>query len=93
MHPRTLLADLQDEAVPGTERFVTELAWREFYADVLWHRPDSARQDLRPQLAGLPYDEPEDAVAAWTPGGPVRVRAPLHGHASRRVVQCLSKPR
>ncbi|USQ77947.1 cryptochrome/photolyase family protein [Ornithinimicrobium cryptoxanthini] len=68
VHPRTLLADLEDETAPGAARFVTELAWREFYADVLWHRPDSAWRDLRPQLAGLSYDEPEDAVAAWRSG-------------------------
>jgi hypothetical protein len=45
MHPRTLLADLgrlRAAGSPGAGRFVTELAWREFYADVLWHHPDSA---------------------------------------------------
>ena len=69
VHPRTLLADLADESGPGVERFVTELAWREFYADVLHHQPRSAWSDLRPQLAGLRYDDPEDAVEAWRRGG------------------------
>ena len=27
----------------SVRRYVDELAWREFYADVLWHRPETAR--------------------------------------------------
>jgi deoxyribodipyrimidine photo-lyase len=72
IHPRTVLADLagrpDDEAV---RRFTDELAWREFYADVLWHRPDSAREYLNPQLRGLGYDDgphAEELVRAWRHG-------------------------
>ena len=66
VHPRTLLADLGDRRDAGVERFVTELAWREFYADVLWHRPESAWSDLRP--LSIPYDDPGDALDAWRLG-------------------------
>src|SRR5205085_12081192 len=55
VHPRTLLADLADgrrKLGDGAERYATELAWREFYADVLWHQPRSAWHDLRPALSG-----------------------------------------
>lgn len=68
LHPRTLLADLAEESGPGPDTFTTELAWREFYADVLHQQPASAWRDLRPGLAGLRYDEPEDAVLAWQQG-------------------------
>ncbi|MCE0487194.1 cryptochrome/photolyase family protein [Ornithinimicrobium sediminis] len=74
VHPRTLLADLAGRREQGVHTFVTELAWREFYADVLWHHPRSAWADLRPALAGLAYDDPEDdetvaaAVQAWREG-------------------------
>jgi deoxyribodipyrimidine photo-lyase len=74
IHPRSLLADVAvhpDGRSPGARVFVTELAWREFYADVLWHRPESAWQDLRPQLGGLPYDSGPDTdrmVEAWASG-------------------------
>ena len=68
VHPRTLLADLDGERGKGVESFVDELAWREFYADVLFHNPHSAWQDLRPALHGMRYDEPQDAVAAWKAG-------------------------
>ena len=32
------------------DSYRSELAWREFYADVLWHRPESAREYLRPEF-------------------------------------------
>jgi len=76
LHPRTLLADLArseaDEADVG--RFVAELGWREFYADVLWHHPGSAWHDLHDDLRGLAYDDPDGSddvralVEAWRTG-------------------------
>ncbi len=68
VHPRTLLADLAERRGPGPERFRTELAWREFYADVLWHRPDSAWSDLRTTLRHLEYDDADEAQTAWREG-------------------------
>jgi deoxyribodipyrimidine photo-lyase len=69
VHPRTLLAALahrRDAATASSvDRFVTELAWREFYADVLWHDPGSAWRDWRPELRGLRYDDQPDLVEAW----------------------------
>ncbi|MFV0460897.1 MAG: cryptochrome/photolyase family protein [Actinomycetales bacterium] len=76
LHPRTLLADLAQVGAahtPAGRRFVAELCWREFYADVLYHRPDSAWQDLRP-IGGGPGDNShlpgcdEELVAAWRAG-------------------------
>jgi deoxyribodipyrimidine photo-lyase len=63
IHPRTMLADLArrssgSAARAGSSTYVTELAWREFYADVLWHQPDSAREYLRREFASMEYDEP-----------------------------------
>ncbi|MBR7741808.1 deoxyribodipyrimidine photo-lyase [Phycicoccus sp. BSK3Z-2] len=68
VHPRTLLADIADERGKGADTFRDELAWREFYADVLHQNPRSAWHDLRPALQGMRYDEPEDAVEAWKKG-------------------------
>ena len=47
IHPRTLLADLGDDR--GAQTFRKELAWREFYADVLWHEPRAVSEYLRPE--------------------------------------------
>jgi len=72
LHPRTLLADLKShperDSSGGIDRFVTELAWREFYADVLWHNPDSAWLDLRADLVGMRYDEDPEPFDAWRQG-------------------------
>ena len=68
IHPRTMLADLLAHDLWGSDdvdRYVTELCWREFYADVLWHRPDSAWADWSDSLRGMPYaDETDPDVAA-----------------------------
>ncbi len=48
-----------------------ELAWREFYADVLWHRPDSARAPLLEFGARLRWDtdgRSRERFAAWATG-------------------------
>ena len=77
IHPRTLLADLfappANGRPGGTDAFVNELCWREFNADVLWHRPDAAWADLRPDLAALTYDDVDrspgaERFAAWAEG-------------------------
>ena len=68
IHPRTLLADLAGTRSEAARRFVDELAWREFYADVLHTEPPSAWRDLRPELRSMPYDEPDGLVDAWKEG-------------------------
>jgi deoxyribodipyrimidine photo-lyase len=65
IHPRTMLADLG----PRDETFRKELAWREFYAAVLHHWPDSARRYFQPHLAAMQYASPGSrAFAAWQAG-------------------------
>jgi deoxyribodipyrimidine photo-lyase len=68
IHPRTMLADLGRRRSPGASAYRTELAWREFYADVLWRRPDTAREYLKPEFATMEYAEPGDRLAAWQEG-------------------------
>ena len=46
VHRRQLLAELGGNA--GHDALRTELCWREFYADVLWHRPDTVRRAFLP---------------------------------------------
>ncbi len=67
VHPRQLLAETAGRRSAGATTYETELAWRDFYADVLHHQPRSAWHDLNP-VKGLRYDEPEDAVGAWKQG-------------------------
>jgi hypothetical protein len=67
LHPRTLLADL----APDDDAFRRELAWREFYAAVLYHRPSTARTCFQPHMEAMRYDHgsaAESRFAAWAEG-------------------------
>lgn len=69
IHPRTLLAELAD--VPGHVVFRKEIAWREFYADVLWHNPHTQTEYYEPRFAKMRYDEGDLANArllSWQQG-------------------------
>jgi deoxyribodipyrimidine photo-lyase len=68
IHPRTMLADLGRLRGQGAATYRTELAWREFYAQVLWQWPRSARDYLRPEYAGMDYDHPGAQFDAWREG-------------------------
>ncbi|MGH3425051.1 MAG: cryptochrome/photolyase family protein, partial [Nocardioidaceae bacterium] len=68
IHPRTMLADLGRRHGDDAATYATELAWREFYADVLWRRPETAREYLKAEFAEMEYDEPGDGFAAWRDG-------------------------
>jgi deoxyribodipyrimidine photo-lyase len=68
IHPRTMLSDLAGRRSRPAEVFTTELGWREFYADVLHARPDSAWHDLRPELRSMAYDDEPALVSAWQEG-------------------------
>jgi deoxyribodipyrimidine photo-lyase len=69
IHPRTLLAELAD--TPGHNVFRKEIAWREFYADVLWRNPHTLTEYYEPRFAEMRYDEGPEAEAkfeAWKAG-------------------------
>jgi deoxyribodipyrimidine photo-lyase len=68
IHPRTMLADLAALRSAGAATYRKELAWREFYADVLFQRPETAREYLRPEYARMEYDAPDGAFDAWRDG-------------------------
>jgi deoxyribodipyrimidine photo-lyase len=73
VHPRTVLYDLEEwgEASHSARAFRAELAWREFYADVLWHRPDTARYNADPRFDRLNYTSGGEAAQrfdAWCEG-------------------------
>ena len=69
IHPRTLLAQLNDSKAHTV--FAKEIAWREFYADVLWHNPHSLTDYYEPRFAKMRYDTGATAEArleAWKQG-------------------------
>jgi deoxyribodipyrimidine photo-lyase len=68
VHPRTLLADLAPRGSDGAAAYERELAFREFYADVLAQRPDTASGYYDHRFEHMAYDEPGDDLEAWKSG-------------------------
>jgi deoxyribodipyrimidine photo-lyase len=67
IHPRTMLADLGRSG----EVYRRQLCWRDFYAAVLYHWPQSAHDYFVPQLKGMSYDtgrSADERFAAWQEG-------------------------
>ncbi|MFM1844941.1 MAG: hypothetical protein RI917_259 [Actinomycetota bacterium] len=83
IHPRTLLSQLGDSQ--GEEVFRKELAWREFYADVLFHNPHTLEDYYEPRFAKMRYDKPSSAkFKAWQEG---KTGYPIVDAAMRQLVQ------
>jgi deoxyribodipyrimidine photo-lyase len=74
LHPRTVLADLATRRSKGSLALARQIAWRDFYADTLFHRPDAVTQPIKPEFRRMPSDEPEpgsiaaERLAAWQQG-------------------------
>jgi len=52
----------------GRETFVNELLWRDFYAYLLHHRPESAWEHMRPEFAWFEFEDDPEGLAAWREG-------------------------
>ena len=67
IHPRQLLAALDGSGAgdPSHTAFSAELAWREFYADVLFHRPESAWQNLNEKMNAMRVDTDTAAMGRF----------------------------
>lgn len=68
VHPRTLLADLAERRTDGAEAYKRELAFREFYADVVLHRPDTIDGYYNKAFETMQYDSPGADLEAWKQG-------------------------
>ncbi len=69
VHPRQLLSDLQGGK--AHDHFRSEIAWREFYGDVLFRFPDSGWRNLNRKMDAMVHDEgpvAEERFAAWCRG-------------------------
>lgn len=85
IHPRTLLVQLGD--TNGEEVYRKELAWREFYADVLFHNPQTLNDYFEPRFAKMRYDDPDvhaEKLLAWKQG---KTGFPIVDAAMRQLVQ------
>ena len=74
LSPREVRAAVQRAAVRDgrwrrpAEAFVRQLAWRDFFTDILWHRPESRRRELRGDRRGIAWRDDPGGLAAWQEG-------------------------
>ncbi len=53
---------------PGAARFRSEIAWRDFFAHLLWHDPSLARRSFRRDLDGVAWEQDRGRIDAWRKG-------------------------
>ncbi len=69
VHPRQLLDRLGPD--PSEDVFRSEICWREFYAEVLFQRPETARSSYAPKMANMEVDDgslADERFDAWCRG-------------------------
>ena len=82
IHPRTLLANLGESKAHDT--FRKEIAWREFYADVLFNNPMTDVEYYAAKFAEMRYDKPGKQLKAWCEG---KTGYPFVDAAMRQLIQ------
>ncbi|SDR85977.1 deoxyribodipyrimidine photo-lyase type I [Friedmanniella luteola] len=89
LHPRTVLADLAGRPSEGAAALARQVVWRDFYADVLFHRPDAVTHPIKREFVDLAVDDPVPGslaahrLAAWEQG---RTGYPLVDAGMRQMI-------
>ena len=82
---RHLAAAAYERGGRGAQAWLSELIWRDFYHQILWHRPDvAAGHAFRTQFDALPWPNPPGHFEAWCEA---RTGYPLVDAAMRQLNQ------
>ena len=82
---RQLVATAYHHIGRGAQAWLSELIWRDFYHQVLWHRPDvAAGHTFKRQYDDLPWPNPPGHFEAWCDA---RTGYPLVDAAMRQLNQ------
>jgi deoxyribodipyrimidine photo-lyase len=68
----------------GAEVWLSELVWRDFYFQVLWHFPHAAERAFRPEYEAIRWENDPARFAAWCEG---RTGYPIVDAAMRQLNQ------
>lgn len=61
--------DLPDISSENTAKFLSEVGWREFSYNILFHQPELAEKNFRAEFDHFPWGEPDpQAINAWQKG-------------------------
>jgi len=63
-----LLSDANAAERKNIQTFINELAWREFYLQVLWHWPEILDEEFNPKYRGLKWHRSQEKFARWCAG-------------------------
>ncbi|SMO50766.1 cryptochrome/photolyase family protein [Halorubrum cibi] len=58
----------EDDAAGSVEEFRAQLAWGEFYAQVLFHNPSVVTKNYKEYEAGIDWRDDPEEIAAWKRG-------------------------
>lgn len=72
----------RNDVLPGVNTWVSELAWRDFYVQVLYHHPHVLRGAFKQQYDAIDWQNNEDWFAAWCAG---RTGYPIVDAAMRQL--------
>jgi deoxyribodipyrimidine photo-lyase len=82
---RELAATAHGTGGAGAETWLSELVWREFYQQALWHRPDLAEgRCFKPEFDAIEWPNPQGHFEAWCEA---RTGFPLVDAAMRQINQ------
>ncbi|MDZ7728952.1 MAG: deoxyribodipyrimidine photo-lyase [Dehalococcoidia bacterium] len=56
------------QRVPETSTYVSEIAWRDFFAHVCWHFPRVLREPFLERYRDVEWREDDESLAAWKEG-------------------------
>lgn len=68
----------------GAGKWIAELIWREFYAMILWHYPESVYTEWKEKYRGLSWSRNAEHAAVWREG---RTGFPVVDAAMRQLLQ------
>lgn len=67
-HAAQAIAHAEHGRAAAAQKFLTELAWRDFNFHQLYHRPDISTQPMQPQYSGMHWRHSERDLDAWKRG-------------------------
>jgi deoxyribodipyrimidine photo-lyase len=79
---QAMRAALDQPQNEGTETWISELIWREFYRMVLFHHPETVSQPFQKQYSDLRWTNDPAMIAAWSEG---RTGYPLVDAAMKQI--------
>ncbi len=83
MSIRELARAAHQRATEGADTWLSELVWRDFYFQILWHYPHVVGGSFKREYDALKFPDRDDLFAAWCEG---RTGYPLVDAAMRQLV-------